>query len=165
MFIYKMNPYEVLGINKDATESDIKKAYRKLAIKNHPDKGGDPEKFKQVAEAYEILTKRKQEYDMFGYADINADINPDFNPLDIFKVFETMFEQDTGSMGSIGGLADLFGQNHSDQSNGLPHFFGGNTFIQTMTVVNGQTKIVTNNNGKISESVQEDPFMKMFSLS
>ena len=160
-----MNPYEVLGINKDATESEIKKAYRTLAIKNHPDKGGDAEQFKQVAEAYEILTKRKQEYDMFGY----ADINPEFNPLDIFKVFETMFERDTGrmgSMGSIGGLdvSSLFGQNQSDQSNGLPHFFGGNTFIQTMTVVNGQTKIVTNNNGKITESLQEDPFMKMFSL-
>ena len=160
-----MNPYEVLGINKDATESEIKKAYRTLAIKNHPDKGGDAEQFKQVAEAYEILTKRKQEYDMFGY----ADINPEFNPLDIFKVFETMFERDTGRMGrmgSIGGLdvSDLFGQNQSDQSNGLPHFFGGNTFIQTMTVVNGQTKIVTNNNGKISESLQEDPFMKMFTL-
>jgi DnaJ-class molecular chaperone len=156
-----MNPYEVLGINKDATESEIKKAYHKLAIKNHPDKGGDPEQFKKVAEAYEILTKRKQEYDMFGYADINADINPDFNPLDIFKMFETMFEQDKGGL----DVSSLFGQNQSDQSNGLPHFFGGNTFIQTMTVVNGQTKIVTNNNGKITESLQEDPFMKMFSLS
>ena len=158
-----MNPYEVLGINKDATESEIKKAYHKLAIKNHPDKGGDPEKFKQVAEAYEILTKRKQEYDMFGY----ADINPNFNPLDIFKMFETMFDRDINGPNNLGGLdiSSLFGQNQSDQSNGLPHFFGGNTFIQTMTVVNGQTKIVTNDNGKISESVQEDPFMKMFSLS
>lgn len=158
-----MNPYEVLGINKDATESEIKKAYHKLAIKNHPDKGGDPEQFKKVAEAYEILTKRKQEYDMFGY----ADINPEFNPLDIFKMFETMFERDLNGPNNLGGLdvSSLFGQNQSDQSNGLPHFFGGNTFIQTMTVVNGQTKIVTNNNGKISESVQEDPFMKMFSLS
>lgn len=158
-----MNPYEVLGINKDATESEIKKAYHKLAIKNHPDKGGDPEQFKKVAEAYEILTKRKQEYDMFGY----ADINPEFNPLDIFKMFETMFDRDINGPNNLGGLdiSSLFGQNQSDQSNGLPHFFGGNTFIQTMTVVNGQTKIVTNNNGKISESVQEDPFMKMFSLS
>lgn len=158
-----MNPYEVLGINKDATESEIKKAYHKLAIKNHPDKGGDPEQFKKVAEAYEILTKRKQEYDMFGY----ADINPNFNPLDIFKMFETMFDRDLNGPNNLGGLdiSSLFGQNQSDQSNGLPHFFGGNTFIQTMTVINGQTKIVTNDNGKISESLQEDPFMKMFSLS
>jgi DnaJ-class molecular chaperone len=157
-----MNPYEVLGINKDATESEIKKAYRTLAIKNHPDKGGDAEQFKQVAEAYEILTKRKQEYDMFGY----ADINPEFNPLDIFKMFETMFERDLNGPNNLGGLdvSSLFGQNQSDQSNGLPHFFGGNTFIQTMTVVNGQTKIVTNDNGKITESLQEDPFMKMFTL-
>jgi hypothetical protein len=99
---------------------------------------------------------------MFGY----ADINPEFNPLDIFKMFETMFERDINGPNNLGGLdvSSLFGQNQSDQSNGLPHFFGGNTFIQTMTVVNGQTKIVTNNNGKISESLQEDPFMKMFTL-
>ena len=116
-----MNPYEVLGINKDATESEIKKAYHKLAIKNHPDKGGDPEQFKKVAEAYEILTKRKQEYDMFGY----ADINPNFNPLDIFKMFETMFDRDINGPNNLGGLdiSSLFGQNQSDQSNGLPHFF------------------------------------------
>ena len=40
--------YDILGVAKNASEQDIKKAYRKLAIKHHPDKGGDPEKFKQI---------------------------------------------------------------------------------------------------------------------
>lgn len=60
--------YEVLGVDKSATTADIKKAYRKLAIQHHPDKGGDEEKFKEITKAYEILsddTKRNQ-YDQFG---------------------------------------------------------------------------------------------------
>jgi molecular chaperone DnaJ len=58
-----MNYYETLGISKDATQEDIKKAYRKLAIQHHPDKGGDENKFKEIAVAYETLgdeTKRQQ---------------------------------------------------------------------------------------------------------
>ena len=50
-----MNYYDVLGINKSASESDIKKAYRKQAKKHHPDRNGDEEKFKQITEAYEVL--------------------------------------------------------------------------------------------------------------
>ena len=52
------NEYTTLGIKSDATLSEIKKAYRKLAIKHHPDKGGDEEKFKKIQEAYEKLTKK-----------------------------------------------------------------------------------------------------------
>ncbi|KAL3648781.1 hypothetical protein CASFOL_005184 [Castilleja foliolosa] len=54
--------YDILGVSKNASQDDLKKAYRKLAIKNHPDKGGDPEKFKEIAQAYEVLNnpeKRK----------------------------------------------------------------------------------------------------------
>ena len=61
-----MNYYECLGIPKTATETDIKKAYRTLSLKHHPDRGGDSEKFKELSEAYETLSdpyKRKQ-YDM-----------------------------------------------------------------------------------------------------
>ena len=47
--------YKTLGVEKDASESEIKKAYKKLAIKHHPDKGGDPETFKELSHAYEIL--------------------------------------------------------------------------------------------------------------
>ena len=60
--------YEKLGVAKDASESDVKKAYRKLAVKCHPDKGGDPEEFKQITEAYEVLSDagKRQLYDKYG---------------------------------------------------------------------------------------------------
>ena len=58
-----MDPYKTLGIEKNATQDEIKKAFRKLALKYHPDKGGDEEKFKQVNQAYSMIsdeTKRSQ---------------------------------------------------------------------------------------------------------
>ena len=57
------NYYEVLGVDEKATQEDIKKAYRNLAKENHPDKGGDEEKFKELNNAYQILSnedKRKK---------------------------------------------------------------------------------------------------------
>ncbi len=62
--------YKVLGVEKGATDDEIKKAFRRLAHEHHPDKGGDPSKFKDVNEAYQVLgdaTKRKT-YDQFGSA-------------------------------------------------------------------------------------------------
>lgn len=59
----KVNYYEVLGVNEKSTQDEIKKAYRKLAVEHHPDKGGDENKFKEIAEAYGVLgdeTKRSQ---------------------------------------------------------------------------------------------------------
>ena len=70
----KQDYYEVLGISRSATASEIKKAYRKMAIKYHPDKNPDnkeaEEKFKQAAEAYEILSdeNKKARYDQYGHA-------------------------------------------------------------------------------------------------
>ena len=60
--------YDVLGLDKSASQSDIKKAYYKLAREHHPDKGGDPEKFKKVQEAYEILSdqEKRANFDQFG---------------------------------------------------------------------------------------------------
>jgi molecular chaperone DnaJ len=62
--------YQILGISKNATQTDIKKAYRKLAHQYHPDKGGDEQKFKEINEAYQILsnTEKKHQYDQFGRA-------------------------------------------------------------------------------------------------
>ena len=60
--------YQILGIQKNATQEDIKKAYRKLAHQYHPDKGGDENKFKEVSEAYRVLSdaEKRQQYDQFG---------------------------------------------------------------------------------------------------
>ena len=77
--------YDVLGLTRDATADDIKKAYRKLAREHHPDKGGDPEKFKKVQEAYEVLSdpEKRQNFDRFGTAEGNPTGFPP-NPNDIF---------------------------------------------------------------------------------
>lgn len=60
--------YEILSVTKDATQTEIKKAYMLLAKKEHPDKGGDPEKFKTIAKAYEVLSdpEKRSQYDRFG---------------------------------------------------------------------------------------------------
>lgn len=67
--------YEILGVSKSASASEIKKAYRKLAHKYHPDKkGGDEEKFKEASQAYQVLSddKKRQQYDQFGQTFENA---------------------------------------------------------------------------------------------
>ena len=72
----KRDYYEVLGVSKSAGQEEIKKAYRKIAIKFHPDKNPDnPEaedKFKEAAEAYEVLSdqEKRQQYDRFGHQGI-----------------------------------------------------------------------------------------------
>jgi len=88
------NYYDILGVKKDATQDEIKKAYRKMAIEHHPDKGGDENKFKEAAEAYEILSdsQKKQEYDMFGSSGGGQRYQSHgFNMEDIFSQFGDIF--------------------------------------------------------------------------
>ncbi len=63
-----MDYYEILGITKNASQEEVKKAFHKLAHKYHPDKGGDEKKFKEINEAYQVLSdaKKRQQYDQFG---------------------------------------------------------------------------------------------------
>ena len=72
-----MDYYSTLGISKTASASDIKKAYRKLAMENHPDKGGDSNKFAKITEAYDVLkdSKKRSNYDQFGTADPQQNFN------------------------------------------------------------------------------------------
>ena len=62
--------YEALGLSRNANEHDIKRAYRKMAHEHHPDKGGSSDKFKEINQAYEILSdpQKRQQYDQFGTA-------------------------------------------------------------------------------------------------
>jgi len=84
----KRDYYDVLGVDKNADASTIKKAYRKLAKEKHPDSGGDEEEFKEIAEAYEILSdsEKKSNYDTFGHNGPKANnFNSDFS--DMFSKF------------------------------------------------------------------------------
>jgi len=86
--------YTELGVSKTATADELKKAYRKLAIKNHPDKGGDPEKFKEISHAYEVLSdpEKRQIYDEYGEDALKEGMGGGgpgggANPFDIFESF------------------------------------------------------------------------------
>jgi molecular chaperone DnaJ len=73
----KRDYYEVLGLNRDAAEADVKKAYRRLAMKFHPDRNPDDEsaeeKFKEATEAYEVLSdgEKRAAYDQYGHAGVD----------------------------------------------------------------------------------------------
>merc|ERR1719261_2274169 len=80
--------YKLLEVDKNASDAEIKKAYRKLAVKHHPDKGGDPEKFKEITRAYEVLSDsdKRSKYDKFGEEGLDGD-GPGGDPSDIFEAF------------------------------------------------------------------------------
>ena len=95
----KRDYYEVLGVSRDAGEEDLKRAYRKLAMKYHPDKNpGDKEaeeKFKEASEAYEVLrdTEKRGIYDRFGHEGLEGTGFRGFTGFeDIFSSFGDIFE-------------------------------------------------------------------------
>ena len=107
----KRDYYEVLGLQKGASSDDIKKAYRKLAMKYHPDRNPDSkeaeEKFKEAAEAYEVLSddEKRSRYDQFGFAGVDPNYGAGQGGG---------FGGGFGGFGDFGDLGDIFGS-----------FFGG----------------------------------------
>lgn len=65
--------YDIIGVSQTASQDEIRKAFRKKALKEHPDKGGDPEKFKELSVAYEVLgdPEKREMYDKYGEEGIN----------------------------------------------------------------------------------------------
>ena len=105
----KRDYYEVLGVDRSASADDIKRSYRRLAMKYHPDRNpGDAEaeaSFKEASEAYEVLSDgdRRQRYDQFGHEGLRGTPGHDFgsmNAEDIFSMFQDIFG---GGGGGFGG--------------------------------------------------------------
>ncbi|MBO9701661.1 MAG: molecular chaperone DnaJ [Sporocytophaga sp.] len=121
----KRDYYEILGVSKSSSAEEIKKAYRKIAIKYHPDKNPDDpsaeEKFKEAAEAYEVLSspEKKQRYDQFGHQGVGGGFGGGggMNMDDIFSQFGDIFgggspfESFFGGGGGRGGRAQRRGSN------------------------------------------------------
>lgn len=114
----KRDYYEVLGVDKNATETEIKKAYRKVAIKYHPDKNPDnpeaEEQFKEAAEAYDVLSNsdKKARYDQYGHAGVGGAAGGGFggggmSMDDIFSHFGDIFGG--GGFGGFGGFGGSSG--------------------------------------------------------
>ncbi|MBD3168882.1 MAG: molecular chaperone DnaJ [candidate division Zixibacteria bacterium] len=112
----KRDYYEILGVAKDATEDQIKKAYRKLALKYHPDKNpGNKEaedKFKEATEAYEILkdSQKRAQYDQFGHAGVSGQggfggFEGGFGGFDLSDALRAFMRD----FGGFGGFDDFFG--------------------------------------------------------
>lgn len=108
----KRDYYEVLGVSKDASDSEIKKAYRQMALKYHPDKNPDnkeaEEKFKEAAESYEILSsqEKRQRYDQFGHAGVGGAAGSNGYHMsmdDIFSQFGDIFGGGFGGFSGFGG--------------------------------------------------------------
>ncbi|GLJ11414.1 hypothetical protein SUGI_0166710 [Cryptomeria japonica] len=103
--------YEVLGVPKDASPDELKKAYRKAAIKNHPDKGGDPEKFKELAQAYEVLSdpEKREIYDQYGEDALKEGMGGG-GGHDPFDIFQSFFGGSFGGGSSRGGRRQKRGE-------------------------------------------------------
>lgn len=120
----KRDYYEVLGVQKGASKDDIKKAYRRLAIQNHPDKNpGDKaaeERFKEATEAYEVLAdeQKRQAYDQFGFAGVEGMGAGPQDHSGVFHDFEDIF-------GGFGDFSSLFGSLFGGSGGGRPRGYSG----------------------------------------
>ena len=154
----KRDYYEVLGVSKDATEKDIKKAQRKLAFKYHPDKNPDnkkeaEEKFKEVNEAYSVLSDpdKRRQYDMGGFDFEGFGFGEGFDPMEIFRTFmgkhgkkkgndpfgfgfdDDFFDDDFGNFGDFGNFEKMEFNSFGGMGQGQ-----GKSVRTTTQIINGK---------------------------
>ena len=150
--------YEILGISKSVSEDEIKKAYRKMAVKYHPDKNPDDkqaeEKFKKITEAYDVLSdpEKRKVYDQFGKDGLSGRgySGPNFNN---FGNFSDLFEHFTVNFG-FGGFDNIFenffGQGRSRRRDNEPR--KGTDVVYKVAIgledLVGQKSVAVNYNGK-----------------
>lgn len=112
--------YKTLGVEKNASQEDIKKAFRKLAHQHHPDKGGDEKKFKEASEAYSVLSdeKKRKEYDTYGSAGPGAGFSGG-NGFDFSGFANGMGGQGFDGVDLNDIFGDLFGGTRAGRSSGV----------------------------------------------
>ena len=117
----KRDYYDILNVSKEASKEEIKKAYRKLALKYHPDRNKSPEaesQFKEISEAYAVLSdaEKRRQYDQFGHAGIDGR----YSAEDIFRGadFESIFRNSGFGFGGFDNIFDMFFGGRTRRRNG-----------------------------------------------
>ena len=142
----KRDYYEVLGISKNASEDDIKKAFRKLAVKYHPDKNKGnkeaEERFKEINDAYQILgdKEKREKYDKYGFEGLDDSMFNGTDMSDFNDILGGLFGNIFGGVPFFGGLGGMF--NTSNQKMGMKgENILGNINISFEESINGCSKI------------------------
>lgn len=170
-----MKLYETLNLEKGCSNDEIKKAYRKLAMAHHPDKGGDPDTFKAVNHAYSVLgdAEKRAKYDMLGDGRYDDNSQHDINPTNIFEHF---FGR-AGGNGFFSSMSGGFRQEirrcrdvqHVIQISNKEAFFGGSRHLKATVrkrcLECMTTCIVCQGQGQINEIQRMGPFTTMTSRS
>ena len=167
--------YNILGVSKDASVEELKKAYRKLAISHHPDKGGDADKFKEISNAYSVLSdpEKKQLYDNVGDEGFENGANNGggINPNDIF---DQLFGQNRGMHNMFGFRQETQHQErkcrnvqHVVQLSNKEAFFGGCKSLKVTIHKKCMSCIemcqTCQGQGQINEIQRMGPFTNVFS--
>lgn len=162
-FFFSMDYYKTLGVSKNASQDEIKKAYRKLASKHHPDRGGDTKKFQEIQVAYDVLSddQKRAEYDnpspQFGGFDGNGWRFTSGNPED----FENIFNQ-FGFFGQRPGARQRRNKNLNVRvTMTLEEILEGKTVIGSLTLPSGRDQPI---DLKIPKGVKHGDVIKYSSL-